>query len=49
MVLASNEVFDKVSKGIINPNISVLNFSELPKIHEEMESRKTIGSIVVTF
>jgi NADPH2:quinone reductase len=49
LVLAANEVFKAIEKGILRPNITTFKFSELAKVHEKMENRETTGSIVLTF
>ncbi|MFT6332132.1 MAG: NADPH2:quinone reductase [Lentimonas sp.] len=49
LALSANEVFKMVEKGTLKPNIKTYNFDQLPQAHLDLESRKTIGSLVVTF
>ena len=49
LALSAAEVFAKIRKGVINPKIITHNFDDLPKIHEKMERRATVGSQVLIF
>jgi NADPH:quinone reductase len=48
LVLSANEVFGAISKGILKPKITVQPFSEIVNIHQKLEARHTVGSIVLT-
>jgi len=47
LVLSANEVFSAVEKGILKPNITTYQFSQIPQAHLDLESRKTTGSLVI--
>jgi NADPH2:quinone reductase len=47
LVLAANNMFELIKQGAIKPRINTYQFSELPKIHEIIEQRQSIGSHVV--
>ena len=47
LVLSANEVFGAVQKGIIKPKITSFNFKDVSKAHELIESKKSMGSIVL--
>lgn len=47
LVLSASEVFAAVEKGIVNPKITTYQFNEIAKAHNDLESRKTMGSIVL--
>ena len=45
--LASHEVFQRIKKKIIKPQITTFKFSELREAHKLLESRSSTGSIVL--
>ncbi|MDA0902683.1 MAG: quinone oxidoreductase, partial [Proteobacteria bacterium] len=47
LVLAARELFKKIAEGSIKPQITEYSFTDIPKIHEALESRATTGSLVV--
>jgi NADPH2:quinone reductase len=47
LVLTANEIFAAISKKIIKPQIKVYNFNEFTRAHQALESRASIGSIVL--
>jgi NADPH2:quinone reductase len=48
LVLTANEVFTLAEQGIFQPNISHrYSFDEIPRAHEELESRSTTGQGVI--
>ena len=47
LTLAANELFRLIGDGVIKPNITSYSFEDLPRAHEELESRKSTGSLVV--
>ncbi len=49
LVLGAREVFAAIVKGVLKPQITSYNFSEAAKAHSDLESRKTTGSLVLTF
>ena len=49
LVLSAREVFAAIIKGVLKPQITTYNFSEAAKAHSDLESRKTTGSLVLTF
>ncbi len=49
LVLSATEVFKKITEGVLRPNITTFNFSELPKVHQKLENRQSTGSLVLTF
>jgi NADPH2:quinone reductase len=48
LTLSANEVFDKIIKGILKPQITTYNFADVAKAHQALESRSSVGSIVLT-
>ncbi len=48
LVLAANEVFAALTKGVLKPKITTYPFSDFAKAHNDLESRKTMGSLVLT-
>lgn len=49
LVLSADEVFAALSKGIIKPKITTYKFADVAKAHRDLESRNTMGSLVLTF
>ena len=49
LIMASNEVFGALSKGIIRPKINNYKFQDVVKAHRDIESKKIIGSLILTF
>jgi len=47
LVLSANEVFNAIATGILKPNITTYQFNDIPKAHLDLESRKTVGTLVV--
>jgi NADPH2:quinone reductase len=47
LVLAANEVFAALTKGILKPKITTYPFQDVEKAHKDLESRKTMGSLVL--
>ncbi len=47
LILSANEVFNAVEKGILKPNITTYQFSQIPQAHLDLESRKTTGALVI--
>lgn len=48
LVLSANEVFNALNNGILKPKITVQPFSEIANIHQKLEARHTVGSVVLT-
>ena len=48
LVLAANEVFAALTKGVLRPKITTYPFQDVAKAHKDLESRKTMGSLVLT-
>jgi len=48
LVLTANEIFSSIKKKIIRPQIKTYNFSDFARAHQALESRASIGSIVLT-
>lgn len=48
LVLSANEVFAGLEKGILRPKITTYDFSEIAKAHHDLESRSSMGSLVLT-
>ena len=48
LVLAANEVFAALTKGVLKPKITTYPFQDVAKAHKDLESRKTMGSLVLT-
>ncbi len=46
LVLSANEVLNAVATGILKPNITTYQFNDIPKAHLDLESRKTVGTLV---
>jgi NADPH2:quinone reductase len=49
LILGSNEVFAALNKGIIRPKINNYKFKDVVKAHRDIESKKTMGSLILTF
>jgi NADPH2:quinone reductase len=49
LVLSANEVFAALQKNILRPKITSFNFKDAAKAHELLESRASVGSLVLTF
>jgi len=49
LIIGSNEVFAALNKGIIRPKINNYKFKDVVKAHRDIESRKTMGSLILTF
>ena len=49
LIMASNEIFGALSKGIIRPKINNYKFKDVVKAHRDIESKKTMGSLILTF
>lgn len=49
MLLSTTEILAGVEKKIVKLMFSEYKFQDIPKIHQLMEARKTVGSIIVTF
>ncbi len=49
LVLSADEVFAAVTKGIVKPKITTYPFKDVARAHQALESRSSIGSIVLTF
>ncbi len=49
LALSASEVFAAVEKGVVKPKITTYDFKDIAKAHEDLESRKTMGSLVLTF
>lgn len=47
LVLSASEVFGAVQKGIIKPKITSFDFKNIAKAHEFIESKKSMGSIIL--
>lgn len=47
LVLSAKEVFAAVEKGIIRPQITTYNFTDVVKAHKDLESGNTVGSLVL--
>ena len=46
--ISSNSLFEKIKSKKIKPNIfKTYNLKDANKAHEELESRKTLGSIIL--
>jgi NADPH2:quinone reductase len=47
LVISANEVFEAIKQGIIKPKIEVFDFSEVKKAHQKIESRNSVGSLIL--
>lgn len=48
LTLSANEVFAALTKGVLKPKITTYAFKDFDKAHKDLESRKTMGSLVLT-
>jgi NADPH:quinone reductase len=48
LVMSANEVFSKISQGVLKPSITTYKFTDLASAHQKLESRTSSGSIVLT-
>ncbi len=48
LTLSANEVFAAVTKGIVAPKITTYPFKDIARAHQALESRSTVGSLVIT-
>lgn len=46
--LSADEVFSALEKGIVKPRITTYAFSDFAKAHQDLESRSSMGSLVLT-
>lgn len=49
LVLSANEVFAALTQGVIKPQITTYDFKDAAKAHQAIESRSSIGSLVLKF
>ena len=49
LIMASNEIFAALTKGVIRPKINNYKFQDVAKAHRDIESKKTVGSLILTF
>lgn len=47
LALSASEVFSAIEKGIIKPTITTYGFADVKKAHNDLESGKTMGSLVL--
>ncbi len=47
--LAANDIFDLILRGALRPRITEYSFTDVAKAHYDLESRKSVGSIVLKF
>lgn len=48
LALGAAEVFGAIEKGIIKPKITTYAFKDVAKAHQDLEGRKSVGSLVLT-
>lgn len=48
LTLSAAEVFGAMTAGVLRPQIKTYAFKDVAKAHEDLESRKTTGSLVLT-
>jgi len=48
LVLSAVEVFAALEKGILKPKVTAYAFKDVAKAHQDLESRATTGSIILT-
>ncbi|MBU6140883.1 MAG: quinone oxidoreductase [Proteobacteria bacterium] len=48
LTLSANEVFAGLKDGILKPKVTTYAFKDFAKAHKDLESRKTMGSLVLT-
>jgi NADPH2:quinone reductase len=49
LTLSADEVFAALTKKIVNPKITTYDFKDAAKAHQDLESRNTMGSLVLKF
>jgi NADPH2:quinone reductase len=49
LTLSAAEVFAATKKGILKPQITSYAFKDAKKAHQDLENRKTTGSVILTF
>jgi NADPH2:quinone reductase len=49
LTLSAAEVFATLTKNIVKPKITTYAFQDVAKAHEDLESRNTMGSLVLKF
>ena len=47
LIISSSSVLDLIRKGVLLPNISRYGLDGIPQAHADLESGKTMGSLVV--
>lgn len=47
LILSANEVFQNITSGVLKPNVTSYQFNDIPKAHQDLEGRTTVGSLVV--
>jgi D-arabinose 1-dehydrogenase-like Zn-dependent alcohol dehydrogenase len=47
LILSAASVIEMIKKGVIMPNIQRYGIEGIPQAHADMESGKTMGSLVV--
>ena len=48
LTLAAAEVFAAIEKGILKPQVKTYPFKDAQKAHKDLESRQSVGSLVLT-
>ncbi len=48
LALSANEVFTKITSGVLKPHITSFKFEDIAKAHQALENRSSIGSLVLT-
>ncbi len=48
LTLGAADVFDLLSKGVLRPKITTYAFKDVAKAHKDLESRASMGSLVLT-
>lgn len=48
LTLSANEVFAALTSGVLKPKITTYAFKDFAKAHEDLEKRKSVGSLVLT-
>ena len=49
LIISSNALFDALNRGFIRPKITSYKFEDIAKAHADIESKKTMGSLILTF
>lgn len=49
LISGANEIFNAVKKGVVRPKITKYNFNDIKRAFEDIENRKTTGSLVLAF